>query len=222
MLHQPNCFIYAAVRRSSVKPLVPYGYLQIDAHYIIRNKILSGIIDWCRLIRETFIDARQKVRLDCKKMTTYQPITAWQPVPLVNQVLGFFNVSASKLVEYITFLVDNIFITAGDHVFKQTSGHTNGYRLCPTLGKFIPFLYEYNYVKENLRTDHTSELKWRYTNHLLIINNPAFQNKVSNIYPPQLCLKKTKCPEMASFVSSMMKMDLLLVCMIREIILIST
>ena len=65
--------------------------------------------------------------------------------------------------------------------------------------------YEYNYVKEKLKTNHASALKWRYTaryiDDLLTINNPSFQNEVhNNIYPPQLSLKKTtECPKMASF-----------------------
>ena len=116
----------------------------------------------------------------------------------------YFNVSASKLVEYITFLVDNIFVAAGDQVFKQTVGIPMGTDCAPLLANLFLFFYEYNYVKEKLKTNHASALKWRYTaryiDDLLTINNPSFQNEGHNIYPPQLSLKKTtECPEMASF-----------------------
>ena len=63
----------------------------------------------------------------------------------------YFNVSASKLVEYITFLVDNIFITAGDHVFKQTVGIPMGTDCAPLLANLFPFFYKYNYLKEKLK-----------------------------------------------------------------------
>ena len=74
----------------------------------------------------------------------------------------------------------------------------------PILANLFLFFYEYNYVKEKLKTEHTSALKWshtaRYVDDLLNINNSSFQNEIPNIYLPQLCLKKTtECPEMASF-----------------------
>ena len=63
----------------------------------------------------------------------------------------YFN-SASKLVEYITFLVDNIFVAAGDQVFKQTVGIPMGTDCAPLLADLFLFFYEYNYViSRNLR-----------------------------------------------------------------------
>ena len=71
----------------------------------------------------------------------------------------YITVSASKLVEYITFLVDNIFVAAGDQVLKQTVGIPMGTDCAPLLANLFLFFYEYNYVKESLKTNHASSLK---------------------------------------------------------------
>ena len=43
------------------------------------------------------------------------------------------SITSDQLITYVEYLVDNIFISIGNHVFKQLScWNTNGYRLCPT------------------------------------------------------------------------------------------
>ena len=65
----------------------------------------------------------------------------------------------------------------------------------PLLANLFLFFYEYKYVKDKLKTNprearllrHTV----RYIDDLLTLNNPAFEQEIPNIYPPQLQLKKT-------------------------------
>ena len=51
------------------------------------------------------------------------------------------NVSESNLIEYVKFLVDNIYIQVADRVYKQKIGmYTDGNRLCSSPSKFILIL----------------------------------------------------------------------------------
>ena len=108
---------------------------------------------------------------------------------------GHANITVDKLIEYIMFLINNIYVRVGNRIFKQTIGIPMGTDCAPLLANLFLFFYEYKYVKDKLK-DNPKEARLvrhtvRYIDDLLTLNNPAFEQEIPNIYPPQLVLKKT-------------------------------
>ena len=59
-----------------------------------------------------------------------------------------------KLIEYIQFLINNIYVKVGNRVFKQTIGIPMGTDCAPLLANLFLFFYEYKYVKDKLKDNH--------------------------------------------------------------------
>ena len=53
-----------------------------------------------------------------------------------------------QLITYVEYLVDNIFISIGNHVFKQVIGIPMGTHCAPLLANLFLFHFEYSYIKE--------------------------------------------------------------------------
>ena len=115
----------------------------------------------------------------------------WSPTPSTM----CRNVGKDKLVEWMEYLIDNVYIKVGNKVFRQTIGIPMGTDCAPQLANLFLFHYEYSYmknlIKHNLymakRFSHTV----RYIDDLLTLNNTMFEGEISNIYSPELTLKKT-------------------------------
>ena len=90
-----------------------------------------------------------------------------------------------------------IFISIGNHVFKQVIGIPMGTDCAPLLANLFLFHFEYGYIKEKLsETDYSMALSYKYTvryidDLLTLFNNPSFEENIATIYPPELTLKKT-------------------------------
>ena len=116
---------------------------------------------------------------------------------------GYTNITVDKLIEYINFLIHNIYIKVGNKVFKQAIGIPMGTDCAPLLANLFLFFYEYKF-KDKLKESHRDAVLFRHTmryiDDLLTINNPTFEQEIPKIYPPQLTLKKTtETPEKLSY-----------------------
>ena len=122
----------------------------------------------------------------------------------------YVNTPAEKLMEYIKFLVDNVYISVGNRIYKQTVGIPMGTDCAPMLANLFLFSYEYAYTKEMLKTDYGTALAMRHTvryiDDLLTFNNPTFKDKTSDLYPPTLTLKKTtESPDHVSYLDLLIR-----------------
>ena len=65
----------------------------------------------------------------------------------------------------------------------------------PLLANLFLFYYEYKFMKDKQKQNNqlakTFSNTFRYIDDLLTLNNPNFEQEISNIYPPQLELKRT-------------------------------
>ena len=65
----------------------------------------------------------------------------------------------------------------------------------PLLANLFLFYYEYKFMKEKLKQNsQVAKIfsnTFRYIDDLLTLNNPTFEQEISNIYPQQLELKRT-------------------------------
>lgn len=105
------------------------------------------------------------------------------------------NIVETALIEHITYLVNNVYIQAGDRVFRQAIGIPMGTDCAPLLANLFLFYYEFKFMKDKIKTNHRMAKRFsntfRYIDDLLSLNNPGFEDEISNIYPPQLKLKRT-------------------------------
>ena len=94
-----------------------------------------------------------------------------------------------ELVEWMEYLIDNVYIKVGSKVFRQTVGIPMGTDCAPQLANlFFEYTFMRNLTRENLcntkRFGHTVS----YIDDLLTLNNTMFE--ICNIYPTELTLKK--------------------------------
>ena len=105
------------------------------------------------------------------------------------------SITEANLVDKIKFLVDSIYIQVGNRIFRQTIGIPMGTDCAPLLANLFLFYYEYKFMKtklnQNNKVARDFSYTFRYIDDLLTLNNPTFEHEISNIYPPQLQLKKT-------------------------------
>ena len=106
------------------------------------------------------------------------------------------SIISDQLITCVEYLVDNIFISIGNHVFKQVTGKPMGTDCAPLLANLFLFHFEYSSIKEKLsEADYSMALSYKYTvryiDDLLTFNNPSFEENIANIYPHELTLKKT-------------------------------
>ena len=105
------------------------------------------------------------------------------------------SITEDQLVKQIKFLVENIYIQVGNKIFRQTIGIPMGTDCAPLLANLFLFYYEYKFMKEKLKQNsQVAKIfsnTFRYIDDLLTLNNPTFEQEISNIYPQQLELKRT-------------------------------
>ena len=95
----------------------------------------------------------------------------------------------------LEYLIDNIFIMVGNGMFRQHIGILMGTDCAPLLANLYLFFYVYRYIKglmkDSFQTAKMFKNTMRYIDDLLVLNNPGFSSKISQIYPPELVLKCT-------------------------------
>ena len=56
------------------------------------------------------------------------------------------SIDGSKLLEWMEYLINNVYIKVGNRVYRQTIGILIG-MLCPSVANLFLFYYEYSYMK---------------------------------------------------------------------------
>jgi hypothetical protein len=57
------------------------------------------------------------------------------------------RVSKIQLIEYINYLIDNIYVTVGDNIFRQKIGIPMGTDCAPYLANLYLYALEFKYLK---------------------------------------------------------------------------
>ena len=100
------------------------------------------------------------------------------------------------ITKMLAFLVDNIFVVFGGHVFQQTVGIPMGTNCAPLLADLFLYSYEANFLQDLLKSNRKTVAKnfnftYRYIDDVLSINNPKFCDFLDVIYPNELEIKDT-------------------------------
>ena len=134
----------------------------------------------------------------------------WSDIP--SRAFSKRSITEDKLVEYVEYLVDNIYVSIGNRVYRQCVGIPMGTDCAPLLANLFLFYYEYKYMKNLMKNEIWVARKFnntmRYIDDLLTLNNNRFECAIDDIYPPELQLKKTTdCPTALSYLDVMITID---------------
>ena len=72
----------------------------------------------------------------------------WSDVPSTRQSL-----TEDKLITYVEYLIDNVYVNVGNKVYRQCVGIPMGTDCAPLLANLFLFFYEYRYMKNLIKND---------------------------------------------------------------------
>ena len=95
------------------------------------------------------------------------------------------------------YLIDNVYVKAGNRVYRQTIGIPMGTDCAPQLANLYLFPHEYMYMRALMKSNlgmakrFCNTVRYNIIDDLLALNNKKFEEEIVNIYPPELTLKWT-------------------------------
>ena len=98
------------------------------------------------------------------------------------------------MIRLLNWLIDNIYVTFGDKIFRQVIGIPMGTDCAPFLANLFLFSYEYKWIDRERKRNPDVIYKFfkhcgRYIDDLCLINNDDLMKDVmSDIYPEELVL----------------------------------
>ena len=94
------------------------------------------------------------------------------------------------LIEMINFLIDNVYVTCSDSLFRQVIGIPMGTYCAPFLANLFLYSYEHEWMMEKKKSDQLAQAfsrSTRYIDDLFTINSDGLMKKyMSDIYPEEL------------------------------------
>ena len=157
---------------STLYTSIPHDLLKSRVSTLIRNsfKKKNGSI------RYTYI----KFKVNCRRGYFSNSIDG-----------GDKTYGANQICEMVKFLIDNIFVKFGGHLFRQVIGIPMGTNCAPLLAELFLYSYESDFLDNMIRTGHRKlarsfNLCFRYIDDLIVFNNKKFWEYVKDIYPSQL------------------------------------
>ena len=115
------------------------------------------------------------------------------------------HLDCKKVIRLMNWLLDNIYVTFGDQLFRQVIGIPMGTDCAPFLANLFLYSYEYKWIDMRKKLNNWYILNYfrscrRYIDDLLMINNADRMIRyMSDIYPKELILVPddtdgTSCP----------------------------
>lgn len=104
------------------------------------------------------------------------------------------SVNCEKVIHLLYWLIDNIYVTFGDKIFRQKIGIPMGTDCAPFLANLFLYSYESKWIEEQRVLKNYSSIKafkhcCRYIDDLLLANNDDLMIEVmKDIYPKELVL----------------------------------
>jgi len=104
------------------------------------------------------------------------------------------HLTCREIIKLTNWLIDNIFVTFGDKIFRQVIGIPMGTDCAPFLANLFLYSYEYKWIEKQRKLGRKDRLRlfrlcFRYIDDLLTINNDDSMKQVmTEIYPKELIL----------------------------------
>jgi hypothetical protein len=104
--------------------------------------------------------------------------------------------SETDIYNMLKFLIDNIFVMFGGHVFQQKVSIPMGTNCAPLLADLFLYSYEADFIQGLLKKNEKKLARsfyftFRYVDDVLSLNNSRFGDFVDRIYPIELEIKDT-------------------------------
>ena len=64
------------------------------------------------------------------------------------------SLTEDKLITYVEYLIDNVYVNVGNKVYRQCVGIPMGTDCAPLLANLFLFFYEYRYMKNLIKNDN--------------------------------------------------------------------
>ena len=116
----------------------------------------------------------------------------WSDIPCSSSIKH--NINKNMLVEHVEYLIDNIYVSIGNSVYRQCVGIPMGTNCAPLLANVFLFYYEYKYMRNLIRVNLMLAKKFnntmRYIDDLLTLKNISFDSAIDDIHPSELQLKR--------------------------------
>ena len=103
--------------------------------------------------------------------------------------------TCQEVCESLSFLLDNIFVRFGEHLYRQVVGIPMGTNCAPLVADLFLYCYERNFMLKLSKDDRHDVITafnncCRYLDDILNLNNPYFHDIFKDIYPAKLKLNK--------------------------------
>ena len=128
-----------------------------------------------------------------KYIHVYKTRTCWSDTKMKSDGAGV-QVTQKVLLNMVHYLIDNIFVTCGETVFRQAIGIPMGTDCAPFLANLFLFFYEFRFMEKMTKEKSPDLYRFRkvarYLDDLIIVNGGDVMEKYSSdIYPCELILK---------------------------------
>ena len=167
-------------RKKQVRNLRTYDFSTL--YTCIPHKQLK--IQLSIVIRDAFIASKKSY------ISVYKNDAKWTDSPKK----ATLALDCEKVIFLLNWLIDNIYVTFGDKVFRQKIGIPMGTDCAPFLANLFLYSYEYKWIDEQRVLKNYSTLNafkncCRYIDDLLMANNDdRMINVMKDIYPKELVL----------------------------------
>ena len=130
----------------------------------IPHKKLKRQLSW--VVGEAFRTSKKKF------ISVHKYDAQWTKTPSKNTL----TLDCRKVIRILNWLIDNIYVTFGDKLFRQVIGIPMGTDCAPFLANLFLYSFEYKWIEEQRRAMNFKELYLfrncgRYIDDLVIINN---------------------------------------------------
>ena len=103
--------------------------------------------------------------------------------------------TADNICKMIEFLIDNIFVQFGGHLFRQVIGIPMGTNCAQFFADLFLYSYENEFLDNMIRGGHrrlarSFNLCYRYIDDLIVFNDSKFLDYLKEKNPSQLTVKK--------------------------------
>ena len=103
------------------------------------------------------------------------------------------NIDKNTLIQHITYLIDNVYISVNNNVFRQVIGIPMGTDCAPFLANLYLYALEYKFLEQltndDIDTARRFSNSYRYIDDLLTFNNYTLMDEYKHkIYPKELIL----------------------------------
>ena len=93
----------------------------------------------------------------------------------------------TDIIRMVEFVIENIYVEFGGHVYQQTVGILIGTNCAPLVADVFLYSYEADFVqhlqKSKFKKQKTSlNVTFRYKDYVLSLNNPKFNDYIDVIY----------------------------------------